>query len=59
MYGKLYERKCIFPGDDVSCYAGIWWFFDSAWKDGGIRPCYVCTVYRHLYQSYPDTCRAD
>jgi hypothetical protein len=18
MYGKLYERKCIFPGDDVS-----------------------------------------
>lgn len=26
MYGKLYERKCIFPGDDVSCYAGIRWF---------------------------------
>ncbi len=49
----------VFPGDDVSCYAGIWWFFDSAWKDGGIRSCYVCAVYRYLYQSYPDTGRAD
>ena len=34
MYGKLYERKCIFSGDDVSCHTGIRWFFDSAWKDG-------------------------